>query len=263
MASVAVLGLAGSSAARVAEKLERILPAEHEVAAAANTEEVDPDAALLVFIDDAPRGKDEQGEARSALLAQVAEARTAGKAIAILCDRKAADRWIEDVKYQGLPEPAGPLRRVFVASGHSPESQSRVTRLAEALGLPVVEPDRNGEVLEGWGPRYAAIAREELWLVHTPSWHAVEVFSEQADIVIYSEIAPREAPRELPAPAPEAKKWRVMFGPWFKRYPRVEAGLLSREVSHHEHEVPVFRIRTAEEAETVLAGFLAGARRPV
>jgi hypothetical protein len=263
METVAVIGLPGSSAPKVAEKLETFLPpGEVDVRTASSGGQLLESAGPVVLVDDAPAGAAADIQARSNLLAEVARARAGGHAIAILRDKKGADRWLARVKDEGLPEKPGPLRRVFVASGHSEVSVSRVTRLAEALGLPLIEPDAPGEdhSAEGWGPRYAQIAQGERWLVHTPSWHAVEVLAPFADIVIHSETTSQEAGREFPSPAPEAGKWRLVFSPWLKRYPGVEARLLSRELAGHSHEAPLFRIRNSEEGETVLNGFLSGVR---
>jgi hypothetical protein len=259
---VAVVGLAGSSAARVAEKLGQIVQAgRFDIRTATAPEELNGDATRVVFADDAPVGPGAGTAARSNLLAGVAAARTRGAALAILHDRKAADRWLEEVKREGLPEPPGPLRRIFVASGHSEVSERRVRTLADVLGLPLIQPDAPGDDHsgEGWGPRYAQIAQGERWLVHTPSWHAVEVLAPFADLVIHSETTSQEAGREFPAPNPEAKKWRLAFSPWLKRYPGVEARLLAKELAGHAHEAPVLRIRNPDEGEIVLAGFVAAA----
>jgi hypothetical protein len=266
METVAVIGVVGSSAGRLAEKLPGLLPhGQYEVRLAPTPEEIVPDASVFVFLDDAPPGKASDDHARGGLLAKVAGARAAGRAVVVLCERKAADRWLASVKNEGLPAPPGPLKRVFVASGHSEVSHGRAVRLAEGLGLPFIEPDAPD--LEqpggGWGPRYAAIAQGERWLVHTPSWHAVDVLAPFSDIIIHSETTSQEAGREFPAPNPEARKWRVMFSPWLKRYPGVEAQLLAREVAGHALEAPVFRIRNSDEGETVLHGFLEGAKQGV
>lgn len=261
MEAVAVVGLPGSSAAKLAEKLDGLLrPTEFKVHYGTSIDEIQDADGAVILADDGPVGTAADIAARTDLLARVAEARTSGHTIAILRDRKAADRWLARVKNDGLPQRPGPLKRVFVASGHSEVSVSRVRRLSEALGLPLIEPDAPGEdhSAEGWGPRYAHIAEGERWLVHTPSWHAVEVLTPFADIVIHSETTSHEASGEFPAPNPEARKWRVAFSPWLKRYPGVEARLLSRELAGHAHEAPLFRIRTSEEGEAVLQGFLRG-----
>ncbi|HEX6638479.1 MAG TPA: hypothetical protein VF033_12555 [Steroidobacteraceae bacterium] len=262
MESVAVVGLPGSSAAKVAEKLGGLLrPGEFQIHHGSSVAEIADADGAVILADDAPVGAAAEVAARTELLARVAAARTSGHTIAILRDRKGADRWLARVKEEGLPAAPGPLRRVFVASGHSEVSVGRVKRLAEALGLPLIEPDAPGDDHsgEGWGPRYAHIAEGEHWVVHTPSWHAVEMLTPFADIVIHSETTSHEASGEFPAPNPEARKWRVAFSPWLKRYPGVEARLLARELAGHAHEAPLFRIRTSEEGEAVLQGFLRGA----
>jgi|GEM_PF-4885138 len=259
METVAVVGLIGSSARKVAEKLEALLDRGAFEVRGEDALEV---ARHVVLVDDAGAGAPAGVAARSELLAAVAAARVRGASLAILHDGKSAERWIAKVKQEGMPEAPGALKRVFVASGHSEASVRRVTLLAEALGLPLIEPDAPGEDHggEGWGPRYARIAEGERWLVHTPSWHAVEVLAPFADLVVHSETTSREAGREFPSPNPEAKKWRVAFSPWLKRYPGVEARLLARELAGHAHEAPLLRIRSQEEGDIVLEAVLHAVR---
>jgi len=87
----------------------------------------------------------------------------------------------------------------------------------------------------------------------------VETFAEAADVVVYLEAAARKAaPAGFETPTPQSRTWRTLFGPWWKRYPRVEANLLQREVGHWAHLAPVFRLRTAGEVAAFTRGILAG-----
>jgi hypothetical protein len=146
---------------------------------------------------------------------------------------------------------------VFVAAGRSEHSHAEARRVAGALGLPFVEPEPPGaDATEaGWGPRYAAIAQADRWLAHTHVWHAVEALAEAADLVLHFEPPPPQASDEFPAPAPQARTWRMLFAPWLRRYPRVEAQLLAREIAAHTGDAPVLHLRTEAEAEAVIAAF--------
>lgn len=269
MDRAAVIGAPGSAAAKVARQLADLMKVQEYTAFAddeaqdrapgvvlTHSAEAMPEGIpLIVFIDDAPLRKGSRDEGREAALARLAGAQTAGNAAIILEDSAAAKRWMRHLRDEGLPSPR-PLRRVFVAAALSPGCDSLVSALEGTLGLAARHPDREGDVLsEGWGRVYASAAEGERWLVQSASWHAVEYLIPRADAVIHlpGTVEPRTAP--------ERRTWRFMFGAWFARYPRIEAGLLSRNLSGLSHLTAIYTVRNEFELAAVIAGF-SGAAAP-
>ena len=267
MPEVTVLGGSDSSAERFGRKLadalgttfstDPVAPAGVRLAwpsAETGSEEV------LVLIDDAPQSR---AAGRGEAMAATARARAAGAAVRVFCAEKPAFAWIKQVAAAGLPDPTGPLQRLYLASGEGAQSEELAHALAAALGVPLVEPEAEhpGHDYSGWGPRYEALAGEERWLIHSPTWHAVEPLCERADLVVLDEPAGFDPKVEFPAPQPESPKWRRLFAPWLSRYPGVEARLLERELARHSGDAPVLRLRTAEERVALLAAFKLPAAR--
>jgi hypothetical protein len=252
---VTVLGGPGSSAEKVARRLDIALGTAVPVAWPGS----EVASGALVFVDDAPR---DRGEGRAKALAICASARAAGRHVLVFHSEKAALAWAKAATSGEVSGEAAPMRRVYLASGESSASEETAQRLAVGLGLPLLEPeaDHPGHDYAGWGPRYEALSREESWLIHSPTWHAVESLCARADLVILFERSddPRE---EFPSPTPQGKVWRRLFGPWLARYPRVEARLLEREIERHDGEAPVLRVRTSDERAAVLEAFLQRAAR--
>ncbi len=262
MATISVLGLPGSTAPAVVESLRSALGGSAEIAAFESAGEV-PSEGVLVFVDDAAAPKDGLVGGRGDALAFLAARRAGGEPVVVLHGRKDGARLARRLRDEGLPA-AAPLRRVFVASGHSERSHERAARVAEALRLPLVEPEPvEADVPpDGWGPRYAAIARGEQWVAHTHNWHAVEALAERADLILHFEAPRALATDEFPAPNPAARGWRLLFSPWLRRYPVVEAQLLGRELATHAGDAPVLHLRTDDEAEAVLAALEYAPARP-
>jgi hypothetical protein len=207
-----------------------------------------------VFIDDAPNSEAVRDQ-RAGAIGFLASARARGQAIRILFDERAARAWIRRLPEEGFPTSAPPLRRIYLASGGSQASGHLARQVSLAVDLPLVEPEAEhpDHDYAGWGPRYEALAREERWLVHSPTWHAAEALGAAADLVILVEH-PGANPKEFPSPRPDAGKWRRLFSPWLRRYPSVEAGLLGREVARHAGDTPLLRLRTEAEERALVEG---------
>lgn len=269
MDRAAVIGAPGSVAAKVARQLADLMTVQEYTAFAGDetgdrapgvvlthsAEALPEGIPLVVFIDDAPLRKDSRDAGREAVLVRLARAQAAGNTVVILEDSAAAKRWMRHIRDEGIPA-AQPLRRVFVAAAPSQGCDSLVSALEGTLGLAARHPDREGDVLsEGWGRVYAGAAEGERWLVQSASWHAVEYLIPRADAVIHLPGAVE------PRTAPERRTWRFMFGAWFARYPRIEAGLLSRNLSGLSHLTAIYTVRNEFELAAVIAGF-SGAATP-
>ena len=231
MDRAAVIGAPGSAAAKVARQLADLMKVQEYTA----------------FADDEAKDR-----APGVVLTHSAEAMPEGIPLIVFIDDAPLRKGSRD---EGLPAPQ-PLRRVFVAAALSPGCDSLVSALEGTLGLAARHPDREGDVLsEGWGRVYASAAEGERWLVQSASWHAVEYLIPRADAVIHlpGTVEPRTAP--------ERRTWRFMFGAWFARYPRIEAGLLSRNLSGLSHLTAIYTVRNEFELAAVIAGF-SGAAAP-
>ncbi len=262
----AVFGPHGSLASRLAERLADLLKVPvHSVSTRPESETrpgvclaptaaaVDSAIPVLVFADDSGPLKNARDLEREAAFGLLSRAQASGSRVAIISGKGAMSRWLRGVQEEGLPTPR-PVQRVFLAAGPGEDEGHVGEALARALGLPVSHPDDEGDTtVEGWGRRYASAASADRWLVRSASWHAVEYLVPRADAVIH--LANAAEPATAP---PEKATWRVLFGPWFKRYPHIEASLLARELHAHGHEAPVYTIRNDAELEAVLTGFAAG-----
>lgn len=260
MDRAAVIGAGGGSARKVAERLADALHlACYPAAVAAErragvcyapvSEAIADAPLLLVYVEDAAPRKGGRDLEREAAFERLARAQANGSAVVILEDGEAARRWFRLLRDEGVPG-GGPMLRVFVAAAPSPEAGELTAALERVLGLPVIRPDReDASGTEGWGRRFATAASRERWIVQSASWHAVEYLVPRASLVVH---IPGEAE---PSAQPERRTWRVLFGAWFKRYPKIEAHLLARELAAHSHEAPVYTVRNEHELSAVLAGF--------
>ena len=269
MSLATVVGLPRSSASSVAQSLAGILRAplqvdpplparDNAVTLVTSAEAIDPSTPLLVFTDDAPLNRGQRPEEATAILGAAARALRHGAAVAILPSGRSTKRWLAKVEDEGLPITGLPVRRIFLAAHSSPASYDLANRLAAGLGLLLLEPDLPGHepAPEGWGPRYAAAAAGDSWVIRSASWHAVEALAVRADLIIHPQLEDKFA-AEDDAPVPAAKRWRFLFAPWWQRYPRTESRLLSKGLAAHAHEAPVFTILTEQEFELVVSGLLA------
>jgi len=266
MPEVVVLGVPGPATARVSTALADSLRTSVSFADENPSAEIQvtwppvllEPAGVTVFIDDLPR---DLLPARAPVLAGLARARAEGRIVRVFVTAKSAVDWARAVADSGLPAPSS-LRRVYLASGEGETSAALASNLASLLALPLVEPEGGHAEHEydGWGPRYEALARQESWLIHSPTWHAAEALAPAADLILFLESSAADPRAEFPSPLPQASKWRRLFGPWFKRYPGVEARLLGREIANHAGETPVLRIRTREEQAALVAALGATVR---
>jgi hypothetical protein len=138
---------------------------------------------------------------------------------------------------------------MFLAGTAPDEDRLFAGALAAASGLPLLEPDtpHHAPLPEGWGPHYSASAAADSWLIRSSSWHAVEPLMARAQLVIA-----RPGAGQPDLPKPESRTWRILFAPWWRRYPRIEKSLLTREIEGHGHNVPVVRLFSEAEGQLVL-----------